>query len=238
MRLATIDNGTRDGRLIVVSPQGDAFAYAPAATLQELVEGWLGYDLLQHEFIDYWSNKWADLLQVNRKFLAPEGAAKFHTWIRQQVADNVPYDQFVRSLLVSSGNMYDQPATNYYPLMKKELDLAEKTSQLFLGVSIGCARCHNHPLEKWTNDQYYAFANLFARVRAKNGPGGDGDKIIFAAASGDVIVIHGFTPHGGMPNRSRRIRYSVDARIQSAASDLQCAAAGCIAIDTAIAPQR
>ena len=67
--------------------------------------------------------------------------------------------------------MYDAPATSYYPLMRKELDMASMTSQIFLGVSIECARCHNHPLEKWTQDDYNGMAAVFAQVRYKNGTG-------------------------------------------------------------------
>ncbi|MFM7923253.1 MAG: DUF1553 domain-containing protein, partial [Planctomycetaceae bacterium] len=70
-------------------------------------------------------------------------------------------------------------------------DMAENVSQAFLGLSIGCARCHNHPLEKWTNDQYYAFANLFSRVRAKGWGGdarnGDGKRTLVTASSGELV---------------------------------------------------
>ena len=110
-------------------------------------------------------------LQAARIFsrVSPIKYAPFTRWLNSQFENNVPYDQFVRNLLASSGNMFDHPATNYYPLMKKELDLAEKTSQLFLGVSIGCARCHNHPLERWKQDDFNGLAAFFSQVRYKNG---------------------------------------------------------------------
>lgn len=125
--------------------------------------------LKRPEYADYWALYWGDHLDNTKQLLYNKGPYAFTRWLTAQFEANVPYDQFVRSLLVSSGNMYDQPATNFYPLMKKELDLAEKTSQLFLGVSIGCARCHNHPLERWKQDDFNGMAAFFSQVRYKGG---------------------------------------------------------------------
>ncbi len=125
--------------------------------------------LTRPEYADYWALYWGDHLDNTKQLLYNKGPYSFTRWLTGQFEKNVPYDQFVRNLLVSSGNMYDHPATNYYPLMKKELDLAEKTSQLFLGVSIGCARCHNHPLERWKQDDFNGMAAFFSQVRYKGG---------------------------------------------------------------------
>lgn len=125
--------------------------------------------LKRPEYADYWALYWGDHLDNTKQLLYNKGPYSFTRWLNSQFENNVPYDQFVRNLLTSSGNMFDQPATNYYPLMKKELDLAEKTSQLFLGVSIGCARCHNHPLERWKQDDFNGLAAFFSQVRYKNG---------------------------------------------------------------------
>lgn len=127
--------------------------------------------LLRPEYADYWAIYWGDHLSNTRQLLYNKGPYTFSRWLYQAFRKNVPYDQFVRQLLVSSGNMYDSPATSYYPLMRKELDMASMTSQIFLGVSIECARCHNHPLEKWTQDDYNGMAAVFAQVRYKNGTG-------------------------------------------------------------------
>jgi hypothetical protein len=128
--------------------------------------------LLQRpEYADYWAIYWGDHLSNTRQLLYNKGPYTFSRWLYQAFRKNLPYDQFVRQLLVSSGNMYDSPATSYYPLMRKELDMASMTSQVFLGVSIECARCHNHPLEKWTQDDYNGMAAVFAQVRYKNGTG-------------------------------------------------------------------
>jgi WD40 repeat protein/mono/diheme cytochrome c family protein len=139
----------------------------------EVVDRLIGSD----EFIDCWSNKWADLLQVNRKFLAPEGAAKFHAWIRQQVADNVPYDQFVREILTASGSNKEQPAAAYYKILRTPTEMMENTTHLFLATRFNCNKCHDHPFERWTQNQYYETAAYFAQVKLSEDPASNGGRI-------------------------------------------------------------
>ena len=128
--------------------------------------------LLQRpEYADYWGLYWGDHLSNTKQLLYNKGPYTFTRWLHDAFRSNVPYDQFARRLLTSTGDMYDSPATSYFPLMKKELDLASITSQLFLGVSIECARCHNHPLERWTRDDFNGMAAFFSQVRYKNGVG-------------------------------------------------------------------
>ncbi|MSU63376.1 MAG: DUF1553 domain-containing protein [Pedosphaera sp.] len=141
--------------------------------------------LKRSEFVDYWTYKWSDLLLVNGDKLAKPAMWSYYNWIRNHVAANTPWDQFVRQLVTSRGGTLENGAVNFYTLHEDPPNAAETVSQAFLGMSIGCAKCHNHPMEKWTNDEYWGFANLFSRVRSKNG-NGEGDRIIFAAASGDV----------------------------------------------------
>ncbi len=123
------------------------------------------------EYADFWSLYWGDHLSNTKQLLYNKGPYTFTRWLTDAFRANIPYDHFARKLLTSSGGMYDAPATSYYPLMKKELDLAAITSQLFLGVSIECARCHNHPLEKWTRDDFNGMAAFFSQVRYKSGTG-------------------------------------------------------------------
>ncbi len=128
--------------------------------------------LLQRpEYADHWALYWGDHLSNTKQMIYNKGPYQFTRWLHDQFRKNTPYDQFVRSLMVSSGNMYDAPAASFYPIMKKPLDLAATASQLFLGVSIDCARCHNHPLEKWTQDDFNGMAAFFSQVRYKNGTG-------------------------------------------------------------------
>ena len=141
--------------------------------------------LARPEFVDYWSYKWSDLLLVNSERLRPAAMWSYYNWIRNSVAANTPWDRFVRELVTARGSTLENGAANFYALHEDPPNMAETTSQAFLGMSINCAKCHNHPMEKWTNDEYFGFANLFARVRSKTG-GGDGEKIIFAASEGNI----------------------------------------------------
>ncbi|MBX3414023.1 MAG: DUF1549 domain-containing protein [Pirellulales bacterium] len=138
------------------------------------------------EFVDYWTYKWCDLLLVNSEKLPAPAMWSYYNWIRNQVAANTPWDKLVAALLTSSGSTLENGATNFFVLHEDPLELAENTSLAFLGLSIGCARCHNHPLEKWTNDQYFGMANLFSRVRRKTGTAA-GQQFVFAAATGELI---------------------------------------------------
>ena len=99
---------------------------------------------------------------------------------------------------LARGSSLENGATNFYALHQDPETMTENVSQAFLGLSIGCAKCHNHPLEKWTNDQYYAMANLFARVQAKGWGGeprnGDGARTLFVASRGDLVQ-----PSKGVP---------------------------------------
>lgn len=138
------------------------------------------------EFVDYWAYKWSDLLLVNSEKLRPPAMWAYYTWIRNQVEANTPWDEFARQVVTAKGSTLENGATNFFVLHQDAPDVSETTTVAFLGMSVNCARCHNHPLEKWTNNQYYALANLFARVKLKAAPG-DGNTIVFAAAEGDLI---------------------------------------------------
>ena len=129
------------------------------------------------EYVEYWTNKWADLLQVNRKFLGVEGAVAFRKWIREQVASNVPYDQFVRSILTAGGTNREHPAASYFKILRDPTAMMENTTQLFLAVRFNCNKCHDHPFERWTQDQYYQTAAFFARVGLKPDPASNGKTI-------------------------------------------------------------
>jgi hypothetical protein len=151
--------------------------------------------LSRPEWVDYWAYKWSDLLLVNSEKLrfngpgtGPKSASMwaFYTWIRNHVEANTPWDVMVRELVTAKGSTLENGGANFFMLHKDPLDLAETTTVAFLGMSINCARCHNHPLEKWTNNQYYAMANLYARVRTKSGTEADSD-VVFAASEGDLV---------------------------------------------------
>ena len=144
--------------------------------------------LLQRpEFVDYWSHRWSDLLLVNGDKLMPQAMWSYYHWIRRHVAANTPWDAFVRDLLTATGSTLEHGGGNFFILNDEPTKCAETVSVAFLGTSIGCAKCHNHPMEKWTYDQYYAFANLFARVRTKNGVQAE-ERVLFSDSQGDLVA--------------------------------------------------
>ena len=147
--------------------------------------------LARPEFIDYWTYRWADLFLISGKKLRPNALKAYYNWLRGEVAKNTPWDQLVRQVITARGDSMVRGATNFYAVHQEPETMAENVSQAFMSLSIGCAKCHNHPLEKWTNDQYYSFANLFARVRVKGWGGdarsGDGKRTLFTAPRGDLL---------------------------------------------------
>jgi hypothetical protein len=148
--------------------------------------------LLAHaDFNDYWTYKWCDILTLNGTKLRPEALKSYYKWIHKQVSDNVPWDRFARAIVTATGDSLENGPTNFYAISQSPEDMTENVCQAFLGLSIGCAKCHNHPLEKWTNDQYYSMASVFARVRAKGwggeGRDGDGRRTVYVSESGEIV---------------------------------------------------
>ena len=146
--------------------------------------------LTRKEFVDYWTYRWCDIFLVNGKKLRPDAVKAYYGWIRNHVQANTPWDEIVQEVVTARGFSLENGETNFYALHQSPEEMAENVSQAFLGLSIGCAKCHNHPLEKWTNDQYYAMANLFSRVRVKGWGGdarsGDGKRTVFVVNSGEL----------------------------------------------------
>jgi WD40 repeat protein/mono/diheme cytochrome c family protein len=139
----------------------------------ELISVLVGND----DYVEYWTNKWADLLMVNRKFLGLEGATSMRNWIRGELAGNTPYDEFVRKILTATGSTKDNPAASYFKALRTPQALMENTTHLFLATRFNCNKCHDHPFERWTQDQYYHLAAYFAQVSLSKDP-----------ASGDAMV--------------------------------------------------
>lgn len=135
-------------------------------------------------YVDQWSNKWADMLQVNSKFLGDEGATIFRAWIKEQVANNTPYDKFVYSILTSSGSNKDHPAASYFKVLRTPEETMENTTHLFMATRFNCNKCHDHPFEKWNQDQYYQTAAFFAQVNLAADPQAAGKTIGGTAVEG------------------------------------------------------
>jgi hypothetical protein len=119
------------------------------------------------EYVDFWALKWGDLLRINRAQLRDKGMWSFYNWVRAALRDNKPGDQFVREIITAEGSTFTEGPANYYRIAQSPADWAETTSQVFLGVRMQCARCHHHPFEKWSQDDYYGMAAFFVRLGTK-----------------------------------------------------------------------
>ncbi|QDU18241.1 DUF1549 and DUF1553 domain-containing protein [Urbifossiella limnaea] len=120
------------------------------------------------EFIDWWALKWGDLLRINRTALQDKGMWSFHNWVRAMMRDGTPLDVFAREIVTAEGSTFLDGPANFYQIGRTPEDWAESVAQVFLGIRVGCARCHHHPFERWGQDDYYGLAAFFARLGTKN----------------------------------------------------------------------
>lgn len=119
------------------------------------------------EFPEFWAQKWSDLLRNEEKTIDRKGVQALHRWIAQSIATNKPVDQFVREIVSARGSTYQNPPANFYRALRNPVDRAEATAQVFLGVRLNCAQCHNHPFDRWSQDDYYDWTSVFSRVGYK-----------------------------------------------------------------------
>ncbi len=141
--------------------------------------------LERDEFVDYWAYKWSDLFLISSRKLPTKTMWSFYNWIHDSVKVNKSWDQVARDIFTSTGSNRANGALNYFVIHKDPIELSENVTQAFLGQRLTCARCHNHPLEKWTQKQYYQLANVFSRIGIKNGNQA-GEQIVFVKSSGDI----------------------------------------------------
>jgi hypothetical protein len=133
----------------------------------------------------FWGLKWADVLRVNSGKLNATGVAKFNRWIYEGVLNDQPMNEFAQELLTAAGSVYENPAASYWRASREPTDATETTAQLFLGIRIQCAKCHNHPFERWSQDNYYGISAAFARIGRKPGATTN-DEVIFLQDGGEV----------------------------------------------------
>lgn len=119
------------------------------------------------EFAEFWALKWGDLFRNEEKTIDRKGVQAFHGWIVQALRENRPVDEFVRDIIAARGSTYLNPPANYYRALRDPVTRAEATAQVFLGIRLQCAQCHNHPFDRWSQDDYYDWASIFARVDYK-----------------------------------------------------------------------
>jgi hypothetical protein len=142
--------------------------------------------LTRKEFVELWVMKWSELLQIRSSiYVSYKATLLYYNWLQEQIAGNVPIDEMVKKLLSAQGGTFSNPATNYFQAEQDRLKTAENVAQVFMGMRIQCAQCHNHPFDRWTMDDYYSFAAFFAQIGRKAGAD-PRETIVFNAGGGEV----------------------------------------------------
>ncbi|MEX1223649.1 MAG: DUF1549 and DUF1553 domain-containing protein, partial [Pirellulales bacterium] len=140
------------------------------------------------EFAEIWAMKWADLLMIRSggaRNMSQKSVFLYANWVTDQVSNNVPLDEMVRTLVASSGGTFSSPESNFYEVERETLKTSENVAQIFMGIRTQCAQCHNHPFDRWTMDDYYSFASFFSQVGRKQGEDYR-ESIIFNRNGGEV----------------------------------------------------
>jgi hypothetical protein len=138
-------------------------------------------------YVDSFANKWSTILRNKRRADQDKSATfAFHQWIRDSLKENKPYDKFVRELLTASGVPGTHGPVSWYREVKDTFSQVEDCAQLFLGQRIQCARCHHHPFEKWSQQDYYGFAAFFSRVGRKRGLIDNQDRIFHSPGAAQM----------------------------------------------------
>jgi hypothetical protein len=145
--------------------------------------------LSRPEFAEHWALKWSDLLRNEEKLLDATGVDAFHGWMRESIANDKPINEFVRELVTGQGSTYKNPPANFYRANRDPLTRGEAAARVFLGYRLKCARCHNHPFDRWTQDDYYQWAALFARIDYEIVGNKRGDKFDKHEFNGEQIVL-------------------------------------------------
>ncbi len=169
--------------VLPTSAEADKFiADADPKKREKLVDSLLA----RKEFVELWVMKWSELLQIRSNLIVSYKATLlYYNWLQEQIAKNVPLDEMVKKIIGSHGGTFSTPATNYYQEEQDRLKIAENVAQVFMGMRIQCAQCHNHPFDRWTMDDYYSFAAFFAQIGRKAGSD-PRETIVFNSASGEV----------------------------------------------------
>jgi len=136
--------------------------------------------LARPEHAEFWALKWAEMLRLDPAVLKDKGALGFHRWLRDSIAANKPLDRLVREILTAEGSCFENPPANFYRAFPTPDAAAEASAQIFLGIRLECAKCHDHPFEKWGPRDYFGLSAFFSQVARKPGAGRD-DLVIYRA---------------------------------------------------------
>lgn len=169
------------GRLPTIEETNAYLANSGPDKRNQLIEQLVESD----DFADFWTLKWSDILRSNSKKITAVGTQKFRRWVYDSIRTDKPFDQFARELLTASGSVFENPAANYWRASRDPNDAVETTAQLFLGIRIQCAKCHNHPFERWSQDNYYGIAAAFTRIARQKGDTAE-EEVIYPMATGEI----------------------------------------------------
>ncbi len=172
--------------VIGVLPTAEEYTRYMASTSptkrEELVDELLG----RKEFAELWVLKWAELLQIrSSNQVSYKSTLLYYNWLQDKIARNVPVNEWVQELLGANGGTFKNPATNYYQNETDILKVTENVAQVFMGMRVQCAQCHNHPFDRWTMDDYYGFAAFFSQIGRK-GTDDPRETIVFNSGGGEV----------------------------------------------------
>ena len=139
------------------------------------------------EFQDLWVGQWSEwlMLRSSNNQVSYKSIVLYHQWLKERLTAEVPIDQIVKELLTGEGGTFSEPQTNFYELERDTLKTSENVAQIFMGMRIQCAQCHNHPFDRWTQDDYYGFAAFFSQIGRKQGED-EREKIIYNRGGGEV----------------------------------------------------
>jgi hypothetical protein len=173
--------------IVGMLPTPDEYARFMISSLPNKRELLVDELLERKEFAELWVLKWAELLQVRSdpNVVSPKAMLLYYNWLQEKIAKNVPTDQWVRELLGANGGTFKNPPTNYYQIERDILKVTENVAQVFMGMRVQCAQCHNHPFDRWTMDDYYGFASFFSQIGRKAGDD-PREVVVFNSGGGEV----------------------------------------------------
>ena len=172
--------------IIGILPSADEYARFMVSTLPNKRELLVDELLDRKEFAELWVLKWAELLQIrSSNQVSYKAMLLYYNWLQEKIAKNVPTDEWVRELLGATGGTFKNPPTNYYQLETDILKVTENVAQVFMGMRVQCAQCHNHPFDRWTMNDYYGFAAFFSQIGRK-GTDDPRELVVFNSGGGDV----------------------------------------------------
>jgi len=154
------------------------------------------------EFADFWALKWADLLRNEEKAMGRKGVWVFQRWLRDAIAADLPLDEMARRIVAGRGSNWSNPPSSFYRTNRDPTVAAETVAQVFLGLRLQCARCHNHPFDEWKQDDYYGLAAYFGNLERKQPITVRSDKLDKHEINGDEFI-YAFGPAGMIDPRTR-----------------------------------